>query len=125
DPPESQVEALYQLATGAGIGRFVSPSLGCPMGGQGYACLRRDALPVILLFTDAEMHNGPGGQHPYSSTRLGVAPHSFTETMKALHDLGAKVIGFDSGGGVARDELRAIARATGTIGERGDPLVYG
>jgi hypothetical protein len=59
DRRESQVEALYQVATGAGIGSFVQPSVGCPSGGIGYACMRTDALPVIMLFTDAQFHQDP------------------------------------------------------------------
>jgi hypothetical protein len=124
DAPEGQVEALFQLATGAGIAPYVPANLGCPMGGLGYACLRNDALPVVLLFTDAEMHDGPGGSNPYDPGVLGVVPHRFDEAMAALTGLGAKVIGFDSGSGVARADLEAVAAATGTLGTRGDPLVY-
>jgi hypothetical protein len=124
DPPESQVEALFQLATGAGIPPYVPANLGCPTGGLGYACLRNDALPVVLLFTDAEMHNGPGGSNPYDSGILGVVPHRFDETVTALASLGAKVIGFDSGDGAGRPDLEAVAEGTGTIGPRGDPLVF-
>ncbi|MBC7172927.1 MAG: VWA domain-containing protein, partial [Polyangiaceae bacterium] len=124
DPPESQVEALYQLATGEGLSPYVSPSLGCPAGGLGYACLRSDALPVILLFTDAEMHNGPGGANPYEPSILGVSPHTFAEAISALDALGAKVIGFDSGDGAGRPHLRAVALGTGTLDGRGQPLVF-
>jgi hypothetical protein len=125
DEPESQVEALYQLATGEGIGGFVSPSLGCPSGGRGYPCFRDDALPVVLLFTDAPFHEGPSGYAPYASGVLGVTPHVYAEAVGALDALGAKVIGFDSGpGSLSGNHLRAIARDTGTIDDRGRPLVF-
>ncbi len=124
DPPESQVEALFQLATGAGLSPYVPPSLGCPSGGVGYACLRTDALPVILLFTDAEMHNGPSNANPYEPGILGVTAHSFTEAIASLNAMGAKVIGFDSGDGAGRPHLVAAANGTGAVDGSGNPLVF-
>ncbi len=121
DGPESQVEALYQLATGEGIGSFVPPSAGCPMGGVGYACLRNDALPVVLLFTDALFHNGPGGADPYTS--IVPPPHSYGQAVDALNRTGMRVIGFDSGDGTPRTILRRLARDTGAVAG-GDPLVF-
>src|SRR6185503_8772042 len=77
DGPEAQVEALYQIATGEGLGSFVEPSSGCRSGGAGYACFRRDALPIILMFTDAPFHNGPNDQYPYQG--IAPAPHSWQQ----------------------------------------------
>lgn len=122
DLPESQVEALYQLATGAGRGTFVPPSAGCPMGGVGYACMRRDALPIVLLFTDAQFHNGPGGSNPYGPD-LVPRPATYEEAVRALNALGMVVIGFDSGDGSARRDLRQLARDT-SLTSSGEVLVY-
>jgi hypothetical protein len=122
DQPESQIEALYQTATGAGLGGYVAPSEGCPMGGTGYPCFRRDALPVVLLFTDAPMHNGPSGRHRYGA--LDPPAHTYGATILALNRLGVRVIGFDSGGGNGRADLEAVARATNAIDGSGSPLVY-
>lgn len=123
DQPESQVEALYQTATGAGLGGFIAPSPGCPAGGTGYPCFRRDALPVVLLFTDAPMHNGPAGAHAYGGD-ISPSPHSYEQTVQALNRIGARVIGFDSGGGNGRADLESVARATGAVDGSGAPLVY-
>lgn len=122
DRPESQVEALYQTATGEGIGSYVPPSFGCPTGGVGYPCFRLDALPVILLFTDAPFHNGPGGTNPY---RCGVvpAPHTYAEAREALGRLNAHVIGLYSGNGEGRQDLVQIARDTNAV-DGGDALVF-
>lgn len=122
DRPESQVEALYQVGTGEGIGSFVPPSFGCPMGGVGYPCFRSDALPVVLLFTDAPFHNGPGGTNPY---RCGVTPppHTYTQAVEALDNLSIRVMGLYSGTGEGRGDLRSVAEDTGAVDD-GRPLVF-
>lgn len=122
DQPESQVEALYQTATGEGLTGWIEPSLGCPTGGFGYPCFRFDALPIVLLFTDAPFHNGPGNSAPYA---LSPAPHLYTEARDALRDNGVKTIGFFSGDGSSseRDDLETLARDTDTT-EGGRPLVF-
>lgn len=125
DEPESQVEALYQLATGEGLLPYVQPSLGCPAGGRGYPCFGDDALPVVLLFTDAPFHEGPGGFERYDHAILGVTPHNYLDAVDALRSLGARVIGFDSGpGSRSGSHLRSLARDTHTVDDRGQPLVF-
>jgi hypothetical protein len=124
DRPESQVEALYQVATGEGIGTYVAPSFGCPTGGLGYPCFRADALPVVLLFTDAPFHSGPGGTNPYSMCPIVPSPHTYSEARDALDRLSIRVMGLYSGNGEGRGDLVAIARDTGALGSDGSPLVF-
>jgi hypothetical protein len=127
DPPESQVEALFQTATGLGIGAYVPPSFGCPRGGFGYPCFRDDALPVILLFTDDEFHNGPSGAEDYGlfgACSPSPAPHTYAETRTALTDRGIRVMGLFSGSSAtARAEMERIARDTGAL-DSGTPIVF-
>jgi len=125
DIEESQVEALYQLMTGDGIGEYVPRSSGCPRGGFGYACFRNDALPVVLLFTDAQFHNGPGGEFPYDAPRIRPEPATYDEMIEVLRRRDARVISFNSSEGSSgvRDTLRRLARDTDTLAGR-DPLVY-
>jgi hypothetical protein len=122
DTPESQVEALYQIATGEGRGSFVPPSFGCPRGGFGYPCFRDDALPVVLLFTDAPFHNGPGGSNPYECP-LPVRPATYAQAVSALDARGIRVMGLYSGSGDGRTDLEAVARDTGAL-DRGVPIVF-
>lgn len=125
DRPESQVEALYHTATGEGHGTYIPPSFGCPGGGVGYPCFRPDALAVILLFTDAPFHNGPGGSEPYAGAcSVTPTPHTYEQALTALDRLDARVIGLYSGGGEGRSDLVAVARDTGTLGDDGAPLVF-
>ena len=122
DLPESQVEALYQLVTGSGRGAFVPPSAGCPRGGFGSACFRTDALPIALLFTDAEFHNGPRNANPYGS-EVRPSPATYAEMVEVANAVGLRVIGFDSTG-AARRHLETTARDTGATEPDGSPLYY-
>ncbi len=123
DSPEAQVEGLYQIATGEGRGAFVPPSFGCPSGGFGYPCFRDDALPVVLLFTDAPFHNGPGGSNAYECS-LPVTPATYEDAVAALGVRDVRVMGLYSGSGDGRDDLEAIARDTGALDGSGAPIVF-
>lgn len=123
DGPESQVEALYQLATAAGIAPWVAPQTSCPAGTAGYVCYRPDATPVIVLLSDAPFHNGPLGDHPYDDTSVAGA-HTYADAVSALNSIGAKVVGVYSGvPDYGRDDLAAIARDTGASDAAGEPIV--
>jgi hypothetical protein len=123
DEPESHIEALFQTATGAGIEPFVSPSLGCPSGGDGYVCFRDDALPIILLITDAPFHNGPDGRNAYDSGSISPPPHTYEEALEELRAREVRVIGFHTGDSEARFDLTRIATDTNAITPSG-PLVF-
>lgn len=125
DFPESMVEALYLTASGQGIGRFVSAST-CPEGTLGYPCFRAEGSRIVLTFTDAPTHNGPGGREPYINVR--PTPHTYEDAVNALRGIGAKVLGlhsgdvlFESGG---RQDLEALARDTGAVRSDGTPVVF-
>ena len=124
DGPESQVEALYQVATGRGRGRFVPPAR-CPSGTLGAPCFRPVGARIVLLFTDAPFHNGPGGDNPYGRERaLRPYPATYDEALEVLRSTGIKVLGLYSGGGVPDGDLRQVVRDTGAVTEDGRPLVF-
>lgn len=123
DDPESHVEALFQLATGAGFADLVPPSSGCPAGGNGYACFRRGALPLVLMVTDAPMHNGPAGVHPYANI-FPERPRQYADAITALNVLRARVISLNSGDDRARQHLEELARDTNSLDGDGEPLVF-
>lgn len=61
DGPESQTQALWAIATGGGLGPYLSARTGCAAGRWGYPCFRDGTIPIVILFTDAPHHNGPYG----------------------------------------------------------------
>lgn len=127
DFPEAQVEGLYQAATGEGLESFISPSFGCASGGSGGACFRDDALPVIMLITDAPFHNGPPGIDPVAPYRFTPAPHSYQQTVSALRARGIVVLGLgasDSLGPSPLPHLTAIARDSGAVNADGIPMAF-
>ncbi len=133
--PESHVEALYQTATGEGIGPWVD-EMDCDGLDDTYVgmpCFREGALPVVLLISDAPMHEGPGGVYPYSG--VDPAPHEWDDAVGALSDIGARVVGFaiEASAGwafydgrrthdITREHMEETAEATGTVVD-GEPLV--
>jgi hypothetical protein len=90
DGPESGLQAIYAIITGEGLtsgNGQVGPRSGCPAGRFGYPCFRPDAVPVIINFTDAPFHNGPGGANNYS-----FAAPDFNTTVARLTARRAKVL---------------------------------
>lgn len=129
DPPEAQVEAMYQTVTGEGLGSFIAPSFGCPSGGFGYACFRPDALPVILLFTDDLWHNGPGDSDEFGFSCPGllssVMPHQYSDAATVLQAHGVRVMGLFSGvDPIARSHMDQVATDTQALDGSGRPLVF-
>lgn len=127
DFPEAQVEALYQTATGEGFNPFIERSLGCASGGDGAACFREDALPVVMLITDAPFHNGPPGIAPVAPYRFTPSPHTYAQAVAALRAKGILVMGLgatDSLGPSPIPHLTAIARDTGAVDTTGKPFAF-
>lgn len=107
DEPESQNEALYQAATGAGRempistdGDYADPGE-IPAGNN--ASFREDATRIIAITTDASFHqkNNYGYSFPYPGA-------SDAEAIAALQSAGIKVIAIRApGSGAQMDTLAA------------------
>jgi len=65
----------------------------CPEGAFGYPCFREGTIPIVVMFTDAEMHNGDGGDDRYSD----LAAPAYMDAMLAMNRIGAKMVGIHSG----------------------------
>ena len=125
DPPEAYVPALYFSARGQGAIGFV-PRPGCPEDSVGYPCFARRGARIVLLFTDAEAHGGPGASNAYGAD-VSPTPPTYNETVAALRGIGAKVIGIFSGtpdDGNGLSDVTALARDTGAVTSDGTPLVF-
>jgi hypothetical protein len=90
DWAEASMVALNSVVTGngmyLGVDRPGVPTRGgCPSLAWGYPCFRSNAIPIVLMFTDAPFHNGPATgtapaipNDPYNSAYLGITKGSST-----------------------------------------------
>lgn len=125
DDPEASIEGLYQVATGEGLSPWIPPSFGCPAGGVGGGCFRREAFRIVMLATDAPMHNGPPGVPPVANYSFDA--HSYAETLAAVAAADLFVIGLGSEDRFRPSpfpHLRALATDTGSVDGAGRPMVF-
>jgi hypothetical protein len=126
DLAESTVPALYVTATGEGLGSYLDPQDSCDPGAVGYPCFRDGAIPIIMLFTDAPFHNGPGDYDAYTS--ITPDPPTYSEAVDALNAIHAKVLPVWSPSGYpssVESHCISIATDTGAVDYTDNPLVFG
>ncbi|WP_236519586.1 hypothetical protein [Sandaracinus amylolyticus] len=72
DWPESMAQGLYATVTGNGLGSYYPARSGnaafsaCAADRWGYGCFRTGAIPIVIGFSDAPMHEGPDRQFDYA-----------------------------------------------------------
>lgn len=122
DWPESQSQALYAVASGNGLGSYLSARSGCPAGTFGYPCFRQEAIPIVIHITDAPFHNGPNAGYNYSGVS-GAVPWS--SVVSELNARNISVITIVSGGATETiNDANALADATGSYDSSGARYVY-
>jgi hypothetical protein len=125
DGPESDVPALFAIATGTDYGVYLPAQTSCPAGYIGYPCFRPGAVPIVILITDSSFHNGPSAYSPYSG--VDPVPPTYDETVTALNDIHAKVLTIYSTEGddptYAPLHCQQISTDTGAITSEG-PLTF-
>lgn len=126
DWEESNVAAIWSVITGTSLG-YGSTTRSCAAGTIGMACFRPDAVPVIVMITDAVGHNYPGFV-AYSG--VSPTPPTWAATLTALTSANARVVGINSGSDYrptdVRNFLLALAAGTGTVDSGGSaaPFVF-
>jgi len=108
DTPESQLEALFQLATGAGRTISGHPQATIASSSTGW---RDGSLRVIFLATDANFHNAETGSSQYTPGYPGA---SWSTTLKELNDRGIHVYGLERGLRVT-DVRRIVDETNGKV----------
>src|SRR5690606_5360484 len=91
-------------------------------GTTGYPCFRDGAVPIVVLISDVNQHNGPGGSAPYNDATIGGHAPTYAEAVAALTAARVRVIGVAVSGG-GRSDMEALARDTGAVDAAGAPLV--
>ncbi len=126
DLPEANAVALTITATGLGIdaGGATIPDQSCVGAGMfGYPCFRPDALPVVILISDAEWHNGEDGAHAYDPADFTT--HGYDDAVAAFDAAGIKFMGVHIPAGEADGltPMEHFATDTASLDAAGDPLV--
>ncbi len=99
DIPESNIEALYQIATGEGLVGPAPTSVASNNDGIGGVGFREGSLPVVVSITDAISHDPDSNacsNEQYAGAVAGVA-HSQQEAIDALGAICGRVIQIASG----------------------------
>lgn len=128
DTAEGQMEALYQIATGAG--NVVPGVVNIPAHkdkGRGGVEFRTGSLPVVAMISDAVFHS-VGDAAPATcfmenvsyTGATAMAAHTRTATTTALKNLCARVVGISfllgsEDGCLATKDLRQMATDTGAL----------
>lgn len=97
DTPESNIEALYQIATGEGIagpGVTLVPSNNSGVGGVNF---REGSMPIIVSITDAVSHENNVANTCANPTydndgSVAAVAHDRTDMYSALDDICARVV---------------------------------
>jgi hypothetical protein len=125
DIPESGIEALHQIATGAGTSwpggsvpafnpaqNRVAGVADGTIGGVGF---RNDALPIVVHVTDAPSHHRP----EYTAVEPQITAVTTQTSLNAIDSIGARIVGIASNR-LPHDPFtpicgRATSRVLGTI----------
>lgn len=109
DTPESQLEALYQLATGSGRSVPSNPASDLESSTTGW---REGSLRIIFLATDAAFHSSTNEDDGFYSE--GYPGPGWTETVNALNGMGIRVYGLERGYNVP-DVAAIVAQTDGEV----------
>jgi hypothetical protein len=126
DLPEANAVALTITATGLGLdtGGATIPDQACMASGMfGYPCFRPDALPVVIMISDAVWHNGEGDSDPYDPADFTT--HNYDDAVAAFNAAGIKFMGVHIPAGAADGltPMEHFATDTASLDAAGDPLV--
>jgi hypothetical protein len=131
DGPEAQVAAMHSLLSGYGIpqygGSATRMATAADCGGDamafGWGCFRPGRVPIIVLFSDADWHNGtsmPTGQF-YTSA---PAAATWTQLVAEFRRREAYFIGIDVLSTATYNNAIALARDSRTFDGAGMPIAF-
>lgn len=131
DEPESQVPAMHALINGAGFPAYggtatrnMDPMRDCGMGPDdpeyfGWACFQTGRVPIMVLMSDANWHNGPGLGNQYG----GMIP-TYDALRADMVRRGAYFIGIAVGAQLTYPHAVRLATDTMTVDGMGQPIAF-
>ena len=134
DEPEAMVPAMHALISGFGTPgyggtatRMMDPVRDCAANPDsptpyGWACFLPGRVPIIVLFSDADWHNGPTMPGNYYGSVPMAAQYSQLVTEMTAH--GAYFVGIDVGRGATHANSLQLAMTTMTVDSSGNPIAF-
>lgn len=131
DGPEAQVPALHALVSGFGQAayggtatrRVTAADCGGDASAYGWGCFREGRVPILVLFSDAEWHNGPSMPTGNFYSAASGTP-TYNALVAELTRREAYFVGIDVGGGSTNSASLQLARATRTLDGSGNPIAF-
>lgn len=131
DGPEAAVPAMHSLLSGFGLpqygGTATRMSVAADCGGVatafGWGCFSPGRVPIIVLFSDADWHNGtamPTGNF-YSGVPMAA---TWTQLVAEFRRREAYFVGIDVGVGDTFRNSQALARDSRTLDGAGMPIAF-
>ncbi len=131
DGPEAPVAAMHSLLSGFGLPAYrgtatreATPSdCGGVAGAYGWGCFSPGRVPIIVLFSDADWHNGPSMP---TGNFYGSVPTAavYTQLVAEFRRREAYFIGIDVGVGSTYANSISLARDSRTFDAAGMPIAF-
>lgn len=131
DGPEAMVPAMHALLSGVGTPayggtatRAVAPAdCGDDPTAFGWGCFRPGSVPIVVLFSDADWHNGPFQVAPNFYGSVAQAAR-YDELVAEMTRREAYFVGIDVASGATYQASLDLARRTGSVDAAGAPVAY-
>ena len=131
DGPEAMVPAMHSLISGYGLPqysgtatRMVMPS-DCDgdLMSYGWGCFREGRVPILVLFSDADWHNGPSMP---TGNFYGSVPGAATyqQLVAEMRRRDAFFVGIDVSSGATYNASLDLARQTRSVDAMGMPIAF-
>lgn len=131
DGPESMVPAMHSLLSGYGLPQYggTATRMATPgdCGGDamsyGWACFREGRVPILVLFSDADWHNGPSmGSGNFYRSVPGAA--TYDQLVAEMMRREAFFVGIDVSSGATYNASLDLARRTRSVDATGNPVAF-
>ncbi len=131
DEPEAMVPAMHSLLSGFGMASYLGTATHVMTAADcagdatayGWGCFQPGRVPIVVLFSDAEWHNGPSMATTNFYTSAPGTP-TYTDLVAAFHAHDAYFVGIDVGRGATFADSQALARDTRTLDAAGAPIAF-
>lgn len=131
DGPEAMVPAMHALLSGHGTPAYSgtatrmaqSSDCGGDARAYGWGCFREGSVPILVLFSDADWHNGPSA--PTANFYRSVpAAATYQQLVDEMRRRDAFFVGIDVSSGATYNASINLATQTRSVDAGGRPIAF-